>query len=77
MRQFNVDEDYKKQGFQPNYFDIVIGAYVLENVKDIKKSINIIKELVAPQGYLLFSEPVRNEPWILASQALMMTEPED
>lgn len=77
LRQFNVDEDYKKQGFQPNYFDIVIGAYVLENVKDIKKSINIIKELVAPQGYLLFSEPVRNEPWILASQALMMTEPED
>ena len=32
---------------------------------------------MAPQGYLLFSEPIRNEPWILASQALMMTEPED
>ena len=75
--QFNVDEDYTKQGLQPNYFDIIIGAYVLENVKDIKKSINIIRDLVAPQGYLLFSEPIRNEPWILASQALMMTEPED
>lgn len=77
IRQFNVDEDYTKQGLQPNYFDIIIGAYVLENVKDIRKSISLIKDLVAPQGYLLFSEPIRNEPWILASQALMMTEPED
>lgn len=77
IQQLNIDEDYTKQGFQPNYFDIIIGAYVLENVKDIRKSINIIKELMAPQGYLLFSEPVRNEPWILASQALMMTKPED
>ena len=77
IKQFNIDEDYTKQGFQPNYFDIIIGAYVLENVKDIQKSIGIIKELIAPQGYLLFSEPVRNEPWILTSQALMMTKPED
>ena len=77
ISQFNVDEDYTKQGLQPNYFDIIIGAYVLENVKDIRKSISLIKDLAAPHGYLLFSEPIRNEPWILASQALMMTEPED
>lgn len=77
IRQFNVDEHYTKQGFEPNYFDIVIGAYVLENVKDIQKSINIIKDLIAPQGYLLFSEPIKDEPWIMATQALMMVEPQD
>lgn len=77
IKQFNVDENYTEQGLQPNYFDIVIGAYVLENVKDIQKSISIIKDLIAPQGYLLFSEPIRNEPWILSSQVFMMTEPED
>ena len=29
IKQFNVDENYTEQGLQPNYFDIVIGAYVL------------------------------------------------
>ncbi|QQN56942.1 class I SAM-dependent methyltransferase [Anaerococcus obesiensis] len=75
--QLDINEDPIKNGLQPNYFDIIIGAYVLENVKDIAKSMSYIKTLMAPKGYLLFSEAIKNEPWLLVSQALMMEEATD
>ena len=77
IKAFDIDRDYIEQGFAPNSFDIVIGAYVLENAKDIEKSIERIEELLMPQGYFLFSAPLRDEEWLLISQALMMTVPED
>ncbi|WDV47396.1 amino acid adenylation domain-containing protein [Clostridiaceae bacterium M8S5] len=73
----DIDRDIREQGFLPNSFDIVIGAYVLENAKDIAVSMDRIEELLAPGGYFLFTEPVKEEPWILASQAFMMMRPED
>ncbi|MGL5440729.1 MAG: amino acid adenylation domain-containing protein [Filifactoraceae bacterium] len=75
--QLDINEDPLEKGLQSNYFDIIIGAYVLENVKDIAKSMSYINTLLAPKGHLLFSEPIRNEPWLLVSQALMMEEPTD
>lgn len=77
IKELDIDRDYREQGFTPNSFDIIIGAYVLENAKQIEKSLDRVEDLLAPQGYFLFSEPVKEEPWILASQALMMTRPED
>lgn len=73
----DMDRDYREQGFAPNSFDIIIGAYVLENAKDIEKSIVRVKELLKSGGYFIFSEPVHDEAWILASQGFMMMEPED
>lgn len=63
--------------FCPNSYDVIIGAYVLNNVKDIVKTINKLKELVRNEGYLIFSETILPETWLLVSQALMMTPPED
>lgn len=77
IKSFDIDKDYMEQGFAPNSFDIVIGAYVLENAKDIEESLKRIEALLMPQGYLLFSAPFRDEEWLLVSQALMMTLPED
>ena len=45
--------------------------------KDIVKTINKLKELVRNEGYLIFSETILPETWLLVSQALMMTPPED
>lgn len=73
----DIDDDMKMQGFASNYFDIIVGAYVMNNAKDIKKSLKQIEELIAPKGYFLFSEPVQEETWLLASQALMMNQPQD
>ncbi|BBB92143.1 MAG TPA: non-ribosomal peptide synthetase [Methylomusa anaerophila] len=74
---FDVDEDYRTQGLAPNSFDIVLAAGVLENARDIPASMNRLKELICPGGWLVFTEPTKEHAWILASQAFMMTEPGD
>jgi pyochelin synthetase len=77
FKEFNIDNDFLDQGLLPNSFDIIISSFVLENAKDIRKSVGQIEKLLAPQGYLIFSVPIREEPWLLMSQSLMMTCPED
>jgi pyochelin synthetase len=74
---FDVDADHRAQGLTPNSYDVVLAAGVLENARDIRASLTRLAELVAPGGWLLLTEPTREHPWILASQAFMMTEPED
>lgn len=74
---FDVDKEFRMQGFAPNSFDIVLAAGVLENARDIPASLGRLKELLCPDGWLLFTEPTTEHLWILASQAFMMTEPGD
>ncbi|MFI8520133.1 amino acid adenylation domain-containing protein [Streptomyces sp. NPDC085481] len=74
---FDVDSDHRAQGLAPNAYDVVLAAGVLENARDIRASLARLVELVAPRGWLILTEPTREHPWILASQAFMMTEPED
>ncbi len=73
----NIDKDVVEQGFEENYFDIVIAVGVLENAKDICYSLKQIRRLVRPGGYFLSTEPVREEAWILVSKGFLMTEPQD
>lgn len=74
---FDMDRDYREQGIKPSYFDVVIATGVIENAKDIKYTLNLIKEVLVSGGYLLATEPVKEENWILAAQAFMMTKPCD
>ena len=74
---FDVDTDHRAQGIAPNSFDVVLAAGVLENARDIPAALARLIELVAPGGRLVITEPTREHPWILASQAFMMTAPED
>ena len=73
----NIDEPISEQGFAENYFDIIIAVGVLENAKDIRYSLSQVRKLSAIEGIFLFTEPVFEELWILASQAFLMTRPED
>lgn len=73
----DIDQDYRMQGFSPNTYNIIIAVGVLENAREIEKSLKLVRELSAPNGYFLFTEPVEEEAWILGSQAFMMTKPED
>ncbi|MFI6350425.1 amino acid adenylation domain-containing protein [Streptomyces sp. NPDC050560] len=74
---FDVDTDHRAQGLAPNTYDVVLAAGVLENARDIRESLRRLIELTAPGGRLILTEPTREHPWILASQAFMMTEPGD
>lgn len=74
---FDVDEESRPQGLAPNSFDVVLGAGVLENARNIPASMKRLRELICPGGYLIITEPTEEHSWILASQAFMMTEPND
>lgn len=73
----DVDLDRRAQGLTPNSFDVVLAAGVLENTRDPAAALRGLRELVAPGGWVVLTEPTREHPWILASQAFMMTPPED
>ncbi len=74
---YNIDEAYRKQGFVPNSFDVVIASGVLENAENIPYSLREIKELIKPEGWFLYSEPTREHPWIMITQAFLMKKPDD
>ncbi|MEM0939717.1 MAG: amino acid adenylation domain-containing protein [Bacteroidota bacterium] len=74
---YDVDKDCRSQGLSPNSFDIIVAAGVLENAKNIPQALNNVKELLHPGGWFVFTEPTIEHPWILASQAFMMQEPQD
>lgn len=73
----NIDEDIRAQGFLPESYDVVLAAGVLENARDQRRALENIRLLTAPQGWVVLTEPTRECPWIMASQAFMMTPPED
>lgn len=57
----DINDDPQQQGFALNSFDIVIGANVLHDAKNLNKSLNYIKSLLTPkQGILLFVEGTLN-----------------
>jgi pyochelin synthetase len=73
----NIDEDIRGQGFFPESYDIVLAAGVLENARNQRRALENIRLLTAAQGWVILTEPTRECPWIMASQAFMMTPPED
>ncbi len=75
--RYDMNEEFSTQGLIQNEFDIVLAVGVLENAKNIPKTMNSIKNLVSANGWFLFTEPIREEPWILASQIFMMERPQD
>ncbi len=54
---FDINEDYRLQGFVPNSFDIVLAAKITKDAIDIKSAIKIITELICPGGFLFFTGP--------------------
>lgn len=73
----DIDNAPRPQGYQPESFDIVLAAGVLENARDQQQALEHIRLLTAQQGWIILTEPTRECPWVMASQAFMMTQPED
>lgn len=75
--EFDLNKSIEEQGMTENYFDVIIAAYVLNNVKDIHKSILKMEQLAAPGAIVMFSEPLKTEIPLLICQAFLMTRAED
>lgn len=56
--------DGKKLAFKDNTFDLVICRGVLHHIKDITRALSEIKRILKSNGYLIISEPTRdNNLW--------------
>lgn len=49
---FDINIDYRLQGFAPNSFDIVLATNITEETIDIRAVITKLTELICPGGYL-------------------------
>ncbi|MFI6350422.1 Gfo/Idh/MocA family oxidoreductase [Streptomyces sp. NPDC050560] len=74
---YDVDRAPADQAMVTGGADLVIAAGVLNNARDTDASLRHLTDLLAPGGRLLLTEPVREHLEILASQAFMMTPPQD
>ena len=75
--EFDLNKSVSEQGLSENYFDIVIGAYVLNNVNDIQSALRKMEKLAAPNGIVMFSEPLRTIMPLMICQAFLMTKAQD
>lgn len=74
---FDIDRTPTAQGYQPQSFDVIIAAGVLNNARDADATVRGLVEMLVPGGWLLITEPTREHYEILTSQAFMMTEAQD
>ncbi|MGD9154109.1 MAG: Gfo/Idh/MocA family oxidoreductase [Bacillota bacterium] len=73
----DLDQDLTRQGLRTESFNLIIAAGVLNNCGDTEATVKRLIRTLLPGGWLLVTEPVREFPEIMISQAFMMTRPHD
>lgn len=68
----DIDHPLLEQGMEEGSMDVMICAGVLNNAYDTDATLRHLVPLLAPGGWLLFSDAIREHYEILASQAFMM-----
>ncbi|MER6528578.1 amino acid adenylation domain-containing protein [Streptomyces sp. NPDC001508] len=69
---FDMNADPRPQGLAPNSFDVILAANVLHNARDAATMLGRLRELLAPGGWLLFTEPTRESPELMIFMAFLM-----
>lgn len=57
---FDINEEPQSQGYEYGYYDIIIGANVLHDAKNIDISLNYLKNLMTGEGLLILLEGTKN-----------------
>lgn len=70
----DVDTDFRTQGFAPNSFDAVILGDVLHATRHVGRTLDALRSLLAPGGWLLFAEMTRDHHQIMTSMELLLTD---
>jgi len=70
----DINEDYRAQGFSPNSFDIVVLGDVFHATRHVGHTLAALRELLAPGGWLLFTEMTRDHYQIMTSMELLLTD---
>jgi pyochelin synthetase len=68
----DLDADPRAQGLAPNSFDLVLAGDVLHATRHVDRTMQRLRELLAPGGWLVFAEMTREHPQIMTSLELMI-----
>ncbi len=70
----DIDTDFRAQGFSPNAFDVVILGDVMHATRHVGRTVAALRELLAPDGWLLFAEMTRDHYQIMTSMELILID---
>ncbi|MCG6895376.1 MAG: SDR family NAD(P)-dependent oxidoreductase, partial [Desulfobacteraceae bacterium] len=56
FKRLNIEEDIRTQGFSPGSVDVVIAANVLHATRNLRESLQHLKDLLKPNGWLILNE---------------------
>ncbi|MBE1587055.1 non-ribosomal peptide synthetase [Nonomuraea angiospora] len=69
---FDINADYRAQGYEPNSFEVILCANVLHNSHDAAAVLARFRELLVPGGWLVFIETTREHVQIMSSMEFLM-----
>jgi pyochelin synthetase len=64
---FDLNRHYREQGLSANAFDVIVCPNVLHYARDADAAVGRLRELLAPGGWLVFTDTVRDTYHVLAS----------
>ena len=65
--QLDVNASFEQQGLAPASADVVIAGHALHHAVNIGRALTRIRDLLAPEGELVFTTPVGDDPVSLTS----------
>ena len=74
---FDIDLPGLPQGYPSQNWDLIVAGGVLNAARDTERALATLLALLKPGGWLVFSEPTREEFWVMASQAFMLNQAND
>lgn len=63
-RILDIERDPTTQGFAAHEFDVILAANVLHATADVRRSLDHIRRMLAPDGVLILQETTRPQRWI-------------
>jgi hybrid polyketide synthase/nonribosomal peptide synthetase ACE1 len=62
FKALDIEKDIETQGFQEHSYDLVVASLVLHATSDIERTLNNVRRLLKPGGYLLMLEITGDSP---------------
>ncbi|GIJ79620.1 pyochelin synthetase [Micromonospora phaseoli] len=72
LQAVDIDRDLTAQGLAPNSFDVIVAGDVLHASADIGRALERLREVLAPQGWLVACEMTRDHYQIMTSLELLV-----
>lgn len=68
----DVEQDYRAFGFLPNSYDVIVAGDVLHAVSDVPAALTRLRELLAPDGWLVLTEVTRDHYSFMTSVEFLL-----